>query len=50
MVVKKYQVAFHVKPTPKVRRDLSFRMPGIFREREAAKNTQYSKSDDFKKL
>ena len=28
--------AFHVKPTPKVRQALSFRMPGIFRERETA--------------
>ena len=25
-------------------------MPGIFREREAAKGSEYSKSDDFKKL
>ena len=31
-----YQGAFHVKPTPKVRRALSFRTPVIFREREAA--------------
>ena len=28
------QGAFHVRPTPKVRRSLSFRTPGIFRERE----------------
>ena len=32
------QGAFHIKPTPKVCQALSFRTPGIFREREAAKN------------
>ena len=31
------QGAFHVKPTPKVRRALTFRTPGIFRERELLK-------------
>ena len=31
---RKSQGAFHVRPTPKVRRSLSFRTPGIFRERE----------------
>ena len=30
----KTQGAFHVRPTPKLRRSLSFRTPGIFRERE----------------
>ena len=44
------QGAFHVKPTPKVRQALSFRTPGIFRERETAEKSVYSKSDDFKKL
>ena len=38
------QGAFHVKPTPKVRQDLSFRTPGIFRKREAAKEYEYSKN------
>ena len=29
---------------------LSFRKPSVFREREAAKKSEYLKSDDIKKL
>ena len=44
------QGAFHVKPTLKVHQVLSFCMPGIFGEREATKKSEYSNSDDFRKL
>ena len=44
------QGAFHVKPMPKVPQALIFCMPGIFREREGTKESEYSKSVDFKKL
>ena len=44
------QGAFHVKPTLKVRQALSFHTPAIFKEREAAEESEYSKSDDLKKL
>ena len=49
-VVIVIQGAFRVKPTPKVRRALSFCAPDIFGVREATKILEYSNSDDFRKL
>ena len=45
-----HQGASHVKPTPKVRRAINFHTPGIFREREAAKKSEYSESAECEKL